>query len=66
MTEVPLVLVTGLAGPQAQTVADKLASRDTAVVHHDLGGVSEGVVAQRRAAVGRNPAERGALPRIRR
>lgn len=47
MAEVPLVLVAGLAGPQVRDVADKLADRDTAVLHHDLAGVSEGVIVQR-------------------
>lgn len=44
MPRVPLVLVAGLAAQQAQEVTEALAGPDTAVVHHDLARVGEGVV----------------------
>lgn len=47
MSKVPLVLVAGLSAAHAAEVADTLVSRGTAVVHHDLTRVGEGVVRRR-------------------
>jgi G3E family GTPase len=44
---VPIVLVGGLAATAAERIADELAGGDTAVVHHDLSRVTEGVVRRR-------------------
>lgn len=44
---VPIVLVGGLAATAAERIADELADGDTAVVHHDLCRVTEGVVRRR-------------------
>jgi hypothetical protein len=44
---VPIVLVGGLAATAAERIADELAGGDTAVVHHDLRRVTEGVVRRR-------------------
>jgi G3E family GTPase len=44
---VPIVLVGGLAATAAERIADELAGGDTAVVHHDLCRVTEGVVRRR-------------------
>jgi G3E family GTPase len=44
---VPIVLVGGLAATAAERIADELAGGGTAVVHHDLSRVTEGVVRRR-------------------
>jgi G3E family GTPase len=44
---VPIVLVGGLAATAAERIADELADAGTAVVHHDLCRVTEGVVRRR-------------------
>lgn len=43
----PIVLVAGLAAATSRAVADALLDRHTAVVHHDLSRLGEGVVVRR-------------------